>query len=303
MKIFYFLLVLLAFASYLLPLETAEASSLSIGISPPLIKIEASGKERIETPLTLHNFGTETVELVITLSPFTQGSQYGVVRVVEQDDRYRLLFQNTALLEEGTKVDRISVPAGKEKSVALAMNVPEDINELDYYFSIIFTASTNVDETKTTSHTNTVGAVATNILLTKQEAVVSGSIKAFSAPRFFEQGPVPFTLGVQNKGKHLIVPRGSIVVHNLLGQRVGVVELSPLNILSKTQRAFPDPLWHESFLLGPYTATLTLSLSETGPTFTRTIRFFAFPIRLFTVLLLSVFIAHLLVTRIRRHIR
>ncbi len=56
----------------------------------------------------------------------------------------------------------------------------------------------------------------------------------------------------------------------------------------------PKAFWNGGFLLGPYSATLTLALSDEGPLLTRTIHFFALPlyliITLFIVIAIVVFI-------------
>jgi type II secretory pathway component PulF len=47
-------------------------------------------------------------------------------------------------------------------------------------------------------------------------------------------------------------------------------------------------IWPEKFLVGPYTATLTLSLSDSGPLFTKQIVFFAFPLEYLAAILLII---------------
>lgn len=59
----------------------------------------------------------------------------------------------------------------------------------------------------------------------------------------------------------------------------------------------PKAFWDGGFLLGPYSATLTLALSDEGPLLTRTIHFFALPVYL--IITLFIIIAIILFIRQR----
>src|SRR6185312_6850779 len=137
------------------------------------------------------------------------------------------------------------------------------------------------------SNSAVAGGISTNVLLSiGPSGKTTGNIEEFSAPIFTTGGPVPFSLKVSNTSKHFISPQGTILIKNMFGQTIGKVDLLPVNILSNTSRFLPSKnaldthaIWPEKFLLGPYSATLTLALSDQGPVYYRTIYFFALPIQ------------------------
>ena len=144
-----------------------------------------------------------------------------------------------------------------------------------------------------------------------------GHIEDFSTPFFVSKGPIPFTVQVQNSSDHYVTPKGNIVIKNMFGQTIGKVNLLPVNILANTVRRIPDSLqaslnsnsdqgnfpvaiWPEKFLVGPYTATLTMALSDNGPLFTKEIAFFAFPLEYLTAILLIVCLIIFIAIRINK---
>lgn len=163
------------------------------------------------------------------------------------------------------------------------------------------------------------GGVGINVLLSIGPKTKSkGTIEEFSTPFFQTQGPVPFTVRIHNSSSHFIYPKANIVIKNMFGQIIGKVETLPVNILSNSTRALPSKeqfaalqrledakdqktkedkktlqslkmlqtfttpvaIWPETFLLGPYTATLTVALSDQGPVYMRSIMFVGFPLHI-----------------------
>ncbi|MBI2613462.1 MAG: hypothetical protein HYW62_01720 [Candidatus Levybacteria bacterium] len=196
----------------------------------------------------------------------------------------------------------------------------------DHYFSIIF-VSQNTATPVSTSSLGQLG-IASNILLSiGAKEIPDGVIEEFSSGLFYESGPVPFTLRIKNNGKQIIKPKGEILIKNMFGQNIGRLDLMKVNILSESVRAIPNTayiqelisedteknsnlsfqnpklLWNEDFLLGFYTATLNISLSDEGPSFTKTIHFFAFPLMGMIVIVIVLIGAIVVVNRVRAHIK
>ncbi|MCL4354858.1 hypothetical protein M1349_05355, partial [Patescibacteria group bacterium] len=59
-------------------------------------------------------------------------------------------------------------------------------------------------------------------------------------------------------------------------------------------------LWPEKFLLGPYTATLTISLSEQGPILKKTVHFIGFPIATIIGLIIIAILFLLIRNKVKR---
>ena len=199
----------------------------------------------------------------------------------------------------------------------------------DYYFSIIF-ISQNSYSPQSNASLNQIG-IATNVLLSVgPKETPKAVLEEFSSGLFYESGPVPFTVRVKNKGIHFIKPKGDIIIKNMFGQSIGKLDLMSVNILSDSIRAIPNALyvqelrsqdnlspyakftldfkrpivlWKEHFLLGFYTATLNIYLFADGPSFTKSIHFFAFPFQGMIVIVFVLISTIIIVNRVRSRMK
>ena len=346
-----FIFALVAFSllttCYLLLTTKVQANSLDLGIFPPLLQIDALPPADITTPINIQNFGDETVDLQILLKPFTASKK--------ENGEVSFPFSNSPIpginpfiLENSVQVgfnehniDSLTLAPGQEKTLQLHIGIPKDEPPSDYYFSVLFVSKSLSGEGNLT---NAAGGIGTNVLLSiGPKGKAQGIIEEFSVPSFLEKGPVPFTVRINNTGKHAIAPHGIILIKNMFGQTVGKVDLLQVNILSQTIRALPDssqspeatpagtinpstslPLrreasrtdisqliinnsptafWHENFLLGPYTATLTVALSDDGPLFTQTIHFTGVPLQVTLGIIFAIVIIALIAYRVKKKLR
>jgi hypothetical protein len=326
LKIYLTLAVLILIGSILTP--SAHAAGIKLGIYPPIIQIEALPPAKAQAPLTIINLEEKEVDLKIVYKPFlASGSENGEVDYLSAKDFFKddpLLFQRIKILDKGQEITKLILAPKQKRDLTLSVDVPKDETLSDYYFSIIFISTNGPDDKSTQSVSS--GGIASNVLLSVgPKDIAKGNIEEYSVPYFVESGPVPFTLRVKNKGSHFFTPKGEILIKNLFGQTVGRVDLLPVNILAQSIRGVPDSLqspdatgsanskyeipnskyshpvafWYEKFLLGPYSANLTIALSENGPLFKKTVYFFAFPIQI----LLGLIAAILVVVFIRRRIK
>ena len=61
-------------------------------------------------------------------------------------------------------------------------------------------------------------------------------------------------------------------------------------------------VWPETFLVGFYTASLTLAISDNGPIYNNSIHFLAFPVRLLIGIVIAIIIIIFAYMRIRKKI-
>lgn len=272
-KTFYFLLVLLIFEFLFLNLDKADASALSLGIDPPIIEIKTIPPISIINPLNIQNKGDTQITLQIQIKPFQTKGENGEL---EYSREALEILKYIQILDANQPVENITLGPKQQKTLNLSINLPKVAGgRADYYFSVIF-ISTNSPPTKSNSSVNQIG-IASNVLLSIGSLeTAKAAIEEFSSNLFFEKGPVPFAIRIKNNGAHFIKPKGEITIKNMFGQNIGRLDLPAANVLSGSIRAIPTT-WKESFLLGLYTATLNISMSDEGPAFTKIIHFLAFP--------------------------
>lgn len=311
-----FILGLLFFTFSFLFLAKASAQSVSLGVYPPILQVNTTPPAEASSPISIYNLTDNSVNVKIILKPFTaSGSENGNPAYLDQSPTQSFIANNVKILDGKNIIDSITLSAKETKKIALSINIPKDQSRSDYYFSVIFISSEQSQIESNSSQS--LGGVATNVLLSVgPQGPTNGEIKEFSAPFFIESGPVPFNLRILNSSDHYITPKGQILITNMFGQTIGKVELLPVNILSNTTRAIPDypsyvlaskdnnlkfdfktAFWNEKVLFGLYKADLTISLSNSGPNFKRTIHFFAFPF--YGVLTIILIIIIILIVRKR----
>lgn len=323
------LVVLLTTYYLLLATDKADASSLSLGISPPIIIVQLDPPASVKTPITIKNLSDKSTTLQIFFKPFKAAdTENGAVQYLTNQKGIpgpdQKLFEKVQIMESDNAIDTLTLGPKQKKTVMLHLGIPEDEPIADYYFSIIFL--NKVDQKNSiNSASQAIGGIATNVLLTIGKEPAQGTVTEFSAPGFVEHGPVPFTVRIRNTGKHVIAPKGVIIIKNMFGQTIGKVDLLPVNILVNSTRAIPDAsqnpekkhpstpyalqpttspvaYWSENFLLGFYTATLTVSLSNNGPVYTRDIYFGAFPLTIIIALLVVCFIILLIRKKLKNRL-
>lgn len=228
----------------------------------------------------------------------------------ESDSDY---YFSVIFLARGSEIIPQSSPQANE--VGSAESLPDDTNSQGQNFSVIN------------------AGVALNVILSiGDKNNPQGAIEEFTAPTFIKSGPVGFTVRIKNIGQRVFAPKAIIFIKNMFGQTVGKVDIEPDNILTGSIRSLTDtqtastsssqPLilnslrsseadqfstrkafWPERFLLGPYTATLNLVISDKGPVYNQSIIFFAIPIKLILTCALIILITVTVFFRIKYHLK
>jgi hypothetical protein len=327
-----FKIILVVLFSLILNLKSptiVHAQSVDIGIYPPIFQIQTTPPSNIKTPFTIQNFSeSSSVDLAISLKPFTASpSENGTISFLDDLSSYPdpSLLQKIQVLDNNTPIQTITLAPKQKRNLELEVEIPSNEVKGEYYLSLIF-SSKNQNATSNNSSQATAG-IASNILLSVGPiGETKGFIENFSAPPFIVKGPISFTVKVKNTSDHYVTPKGDIIVTNMFGQNIGKINLLPVNILSNTVRRIPDStqskpeskdyqvvkaiaeknqypvaVWPEKFLVGPYTANLTIALSDTGPLYKRSIIFFAFPTEYLLGTLAIIFILVFVVLRVRKN--
>jgi len=291
-KVLLFLLIL-----FFLPLNKAWAASVSLGIYPPIIQVNAVPPADIASPLSIQNNGDESLSVKIELRPFVSSDQEnGQIRYIGQEEANfadPLILQRVKIYDGDLETTQLDIAPGQKKDLNLRITIPKDSPQADYYFSIVFLSGPKSFGDMSSSQSLT--GIASNVLLAVGGGKITGNVQEFSVPFLVENAPVPFTVRIKNTSNHFITPKGEIVISNIFGQKVGHINLLETNILAQSVRNIPSTefidegknlpdtvaaYWSNKFVIGPYKATLNMALSDQGPVFSQTIIFFAFPFRL-----------------------
>jgi len=322
----FLIFLLLPFVCLFLTPRPVSAQSVDIGIYPPIIQIEAKPPATARANFFIQNNSDNPLDLDIVLKPFTSSDMENGQVSFSTDQNFADpdILQRVQILDAGSPVTAVYLGPKEKKDLSMQIEIPGNEPLSDYYFSVLFVSKTadfsNVNLSQVSA------AIATNVLLSiGPKGPTEGFIQEFSTPFFVNNGPIPFTIRIKNTSSHFITAKGEILIKNIFGQTIGKVTLVPSNILANTSRRFTDDLqipgketdfekikavvltnkypvavWPEKYLFGLYTATLTVSLSDQGPTFSRQIHFFAFPLEALISLLIIIFIISFIILRIKK---
>lgn len=295
-----------------LPLSKAHAADIALGVYPPVIQIYAQAPTEIHSPITLSNLSDQPLQVKILVRPFTAAlSDNGIpayLPTAQHTGDDPNIFQKMSIFDGQKNTDEVDLAPNQKRNIELRVNLPQGEPPSDYYFSLTFLS--NPASIGGSSNTAVAGGVSSNVLLSiGPYDKTTGYVDDFSAPLLVEHGPVAFSVQVNNTSKHFISPQGTILIKNMYGQTIGKVNLLPVNILVHSSRYLPSDInsntkaiWGEQFLLGPYSATLTLALSSEGPIFRRTIYFFAMPIQALVGLLIAAGLVAIIVYKVKKRL-
>lgn len=310
-----FLIAILSFSFGLLTLYAgkADAQERGIKVSPSLLELKVVPPTTVRTPISVENPGDETANLTIEFREFKSGRKLGG-EIEYLPTNSSGFLKNVALIENTDPKTNVSIGPGQKKNFTLQITISEKENPSDYYFSVLFIRSDSTNQENespniSNSFTYINTAVATNVLLSvnpsERQNTKSLLINEFATKQLVDKGPVLFNIKLQNNGLSYVKPKGVIYIKNMFGQLIGKIDLPAQNILagssrflgSATQQSTPKVIWNETFLLGPYNATLEIETEAGKPPLKKSIRFTAVPLKLIVGVLTFVIIALVTVKR------
>jgi hypothetical protein len=316
----------------------AYAEAIDLNISPSLLQIQAAPPSDIRAPLTIENKSDTSVKLSVSFKPFKSSTkENGEIEFLKESESHPGLdkdfFNKVQLVDDDNfAIQSLELGPKQQKKLYLRIYIPKEEAFSDYYFSIVFMSIPQQNGQDDSNHevnnySTAQAGIALNVLLSiEKEEIPNGEIEKFTSPFYIESGPVPFTIQVTNKGNHFITPRGILLITNMFGQTIGKVEIPATNILANSSRYLvdslqhtkanastrltkketeqrPQTIWTETFLLGFYTATITIAFSDHGPIQTRSIHFLAFPLKFLLGLMIAIIMVIITSIRVKNKLK
>ena len=95
---------------------------------------------------------------------------------------------------------------------------------------------------------------------------------------------------------------GLVFIKNIFGQAVGKINIPSTYVLANTNRAIPL-VWQENFLLGSYTAYLSIMFDTDGPIFGRVISFYSLPLLFILGIILGIIVLEIIFNRVKSRLK
>ena len=237
-----FITVITVIASY----KTVNAQQVTLSINPPITELLVKPGKTLLIGYTIGNIGDPTT-LQVKVRSFTPLGDYGE-SIIDNElitpirfslDNTDMQFETPFFMKQGDVVQAL-----------LRIRIPEGVPEGDYYFHFL-AVTQPVPAIGGATNSLAQAIIGSNLLLTvtqKGRTEIKGNIALFSFKpdyilRLFGKeyniveslNKVPITLIVQNQGKNLIKPEGTITLTGSLGDKRSYALLSQ-NVLASSRR-------------------------------------------------------------------
>jgi len=250
----------------------AQSSPQGLMIIPSNLEIVSNPGDTVTKTITLYNNSKFSVDIVPETRNFTAQGEEGNVTLTSADTGYSLASWLTVFPQ------KVTIKSGKSQDFTFTMNVPKNAEPGGHFGSIVLST---VPPTKGTLKQT--GAYVLQqlgaLILVKTPGLIKefADLETFTTDKsFYISGPVQFTTRVKNNSNIHIRPTGTITITDLFGNKTAL-QTGGLNVLPGAIRRV-STTWNTKFLIGKYTADLSLFYGDSNKNLTSSLVFYAFPV-------------------------
>lgn len=298
------------------------AQQISLGISPPLLKLVAKPGKSVMIAYRVENTGDPTI-ISANVLPFEPLDNSGNIRIKEEfEGPIRFSLDNADIALE----QPFFLKTRDSQQLLLRIRIPDGAPEGDYYYTLL-AESQPPPTLEGSSSTGAKATIGSNILITVTDSgavEVLGKVALFDVlPRwkmtignwklniFDSNDTIPVALIVENKGKNLFTPEGDIVLKGGFGESARY-DIIPKNVLAGSSRLMiasnssqidfskPATLLISGFFVGTYKLSTTINFGENSPNIFGATSFIAIPFKLCIGFVIALIIGILIVKRVNR---
>lgn len=124
-------------------------------------------------------------------------------------------------------------------------------------------------------------------------------ISRFNWPKFLENGPVDFSLKVDNQSDIHINTQPVLKIYNLFGKEVANIEVEAKNVFPKSEREFMGT-WNRVWGFGYYKAVVEASYGNQGRVMTATAGLYLIPVKIILLVLIVALIITILFISLKK---
>lgn len=261
-----------------------------IQISPTLVELNASKGKTYNINLGVTNVTGTDLLYKTSVSDFGASGETGSPHVFNDPK----LTEISSIRTWVDTIPEFTLDAHKSRTVTAQINVPANAEPGGHYGVLQFSGTApKLDRTGVG-----LSASAGVLLLIRVDGIINekanlesfytSSTQSGKENSFFENGPAYFVVRIKNEGNIHVKPVGNIEVKDMFG---GVVTNLPINkdksnVLPKTIRRFDDAKVNKDWMIGLYTANLTMGYGTNGQAITGTISFWVIPWKIIAVVIL-----------------
>lgn len=293
-NIFLFFVLFFAFFG-----KTLAASSMSLTATPVRMgddySISLDPGEKKQVQVKVRNGSDELVSLESAVVDFVvadDGATPVVIDKTQADNRWSLASWLTLAPAQH------KLASEEVATVNVLIEVPKDALPGGHY-AMIYHRPINglAADTSGSGISQRVGTLL--YVMVKGPIVEEANITSFSWPKFLENGPVNFSLNIDNQSDIHINTEPVVRVYNLFGKEVAKIDFEAKNIFPKSERSFSGT-WDRVWGLGYYKAVVEASYGNQGKMMTAAAGLYLIPVKMILLVLVIVLVVTILILTLKK---
>ncbi len=287
--------------------STGDAAQ-GIEISPALVELNGEPGKTYTLKIKVTNVTLTKLTYTTSINDFTSQGETGSPRVLIDDT----LPATASVTSWIAALPGFTLDTRESRNLTATVTIPADAEPGGHYGVIRFSGRPPALEDSGVG----LSASAGMLLLIRVAGDISetASLESFYSANngnqtsLFESSPIGFVTRIKNDGNIHVKPVGTIEITDMFGNLVGSVPVNDTksNALPDSIRRFDGEFKADGWMIGAYTANLTIGYGTTGQAITNTITFWVIPYKLLAVVILGlitlVFIASRLIKVYNRRI-
>jgi hypothetical protein len=265
----------------------------TLEVSPPQQELAIDPGKSNQIKVKVSNPSQEELAIKVRVEDFTAKGEEGQVALTE-GGQYSITNWVTFTPSE------FSLKPGQMQEVDATINVPLGSGG-GRYGSLVFSATGVAAKIAKGEQAIVAQEVASLFLVNVNGPKIEKlTLDTFSAPKFLEFGPVPFTVSYTNSGNVHLKPQGIINVVDTFGKKAAGVVVGGFNVFPGAKRTV-NPTWDQKMIIGKFTADAVIYTNGTNnDTLTGTTTFIVFPVRIAAIVILILIVLVLMRKRLSR---
>lgn len=250
-------------------------------ISPALIEVNGEAGKSYTIQIRVTNVTASDLTFDSTINDFSSKDESGTPSVNLDTS----LPSAASIRSWISVIDSFNLEARESKDITATLSIPSNAEPGGHYGVIRFSGRAPTIEGTGVG----LAASAGSLVLVRVAGEVDEQLDLLTFQTsqnntwsgFFKYGPVDFVMRFENKGNVHVKPIGQIEIRDTFGNKVETLAVNPDkgNILPNSVRKFQSTL-DRQWMLGRYTADLSVAYGTTGQAIVQSISFWVIPYRL-----------------------
>lgn len=269
--------------------QAADSAAQGIQISPTLVELNATWGKSYNVMLKITNVTGSDLVYTPSVSDFGASDETGTPKIIQDST----LPSTASVITWVSTIPQIEVASHKTTTVNVLVTIPDNAEPGGHYGVISFSgAAPDASQSTSVGLSASAGTlllvrVGDNTNITEKASLASFYSEANNnQSSFFENGPITLVTRIKNDGNIHIKPVGNVVLTDMFGNIVKTMTVNDekANVLPNSIRRFESE-YNGAWMIGMYTANLTIGYGTTGQAITNTITFWVIPYKVILAVL------------------